>query len=351
MASSKSKGIIIGITCFVLVLLCAAGGFLFYYLNRPIVKINEAIEEEDIDTVVELFDKLSKEEEILEVQDKMYDYSKELKDGFVDEEIDFDEVEEKFDLLGEKILDGNSQFEKLVRAVNELNESRKAYEAGIEAFEKEDYEGAIEEFEKVIKKDDNFEDAKKKIEECKEFLKVDVTGTYRASIDISSLILQYMGQSNGSGFGIPVKVDFVFELIDDENGKAYLDVKNFDLLYDGIVKIASVYAKKMIAEQYGVPEDKLETYVKLLYGKSLDEAIKDEIPLDDIKEMIPLDPTPFNYTVDDNNIVKIVTGDPSENYEMSIVDKGLSLDRAQGPGVDGLLAAGLELPIVFEKEN
>ena len=83
----KKNGLIIFLILLVMIL-AGAGVFAYLYFNRPILKINKAIEEDDIETVSELYDSLSKESEILDVQDQMLDKSKELEQGFVDGELD-----------------------------------------------------------------------------------------------------------------------------------------------------------------------------------------------------------------------------------------------------------------------
>ena len=348
--SGTKKTVIVTVAAILLALLAAGAGFGFYYFNRPILKINNAIQEKDIETVNDLYGSLKKESEILEVQDQMLDYATELSDDFIKGDIDYDSVQEQYDLLGENILDDNSRFNKLERSVNTLNNSRIAFKNGQKAYKSGDYEKAVEEFGKVIKDDENFDEAVAKIEECKQLLKPDVKGVYRTTIDLAKILAGYLDMSLTGALSIPINVDFVFEFTDDENGTAYLDIKDYDELADSVIKMVTVFAKKSIANELGASESDVDTYVKLIYGKSLEEVIADEANIDELKAMMPQDKVPFYYTVEDDEVI-ITSDSDDEKYIMSVHDGELHLDEASGNSIDELLDAGLELPLVFRKDK
>lgn len=342
----KKTGLIIFLILLIMIL-AGAGVFAYLYLNRPILKINKAIEEDDIETVSELYGSLSKESEILDVQDQMLDKCRELEQGFIDEELDYDFVTEQFDILGEEILEDNSRFDKIVKNVNTLNTSRISFDEGMKAFEKEDYEGAIEAFSKVIKDDENFDKAQAKIEECRELMKPDITGSYRAKIDVSSVILQYVGASGSSP--IPITLDIVIEITDESNGCVYMDIKDPEGLYDSLVKLVTYYAKKNLAAQYGISEDNLDNYAKLFLGKSVEELVKDEMNLDDLKETLLLDKTYFTYTIDEDT-VNVLQPESGETFDLNIHDDDLYLEERSAGSLAQIGSYGIEFPLIFNKE-
>ncbi|MCR4787803.1 MAG: hypothetical protein K5888_04380 [Lachnospiraceae bacterium] len=345
--SKKKTGLIILIVLLFL-LLAGAGVFCFYYFNRPILKINKAIEEDNIEEVADLYGSLSKESEMLDVQDLMLDRCKDLEEGFVNEKYEYDFVQEQFDILGEEILEDNSRFNKIVKNINILNNSRNAYDAGIEAFEKEDYETAIEEFSKVIKDDGNFENAQSKIEECKALMKPDVTGVYRAKIDVADIIMSYMGVAGGSS-PLPLTIDFVIEITDDVNGSAYVDLKDPDAMIETVIKIVTALTKKKIADEYGVSEANLDSYLKILMGKSVEEMIRDEVNIDELKKMIPLEKTPFTYTVEEDVVHADYEGSTG-GFNLYIHDEGLYLEEDSKNEMGEFSSMGLEFPLIFYKE-
>ncbi len=342
----KKTGLVIFLILLLLIL-AGAGVFAYLYFTRPILKINKAIEEDDIETVSELYSSLSKESEMLDVQDRMLDKCKELEQGFVDEELDYDFVSDQLDVLGKEILEDNSRYEKIVKNVNILNTSRLSFDEGMEAFEKEDYEAAIEAFSRVIKDDDNFDKAQAKIEECRELMKPDITGSYRAKIDLSQALMQLAGFSGTSP--LPLNIDIVLEFVDDSNGCFYMDVKDPEGLYDSMVKVITFYAKKSLAQQYGISEDNLDNYAKMFLGKSVEDLVKDEMNLDDLKDSLYLDKTFFIYTLDED-AVQVVQPDSNDTLELDIHDDDLYLEESSAGSLAEISSYGIEFPLIFSKE-
>ena len=347
MKKRKNKtGLVIMISV-LLLLLAGAGIFAYLYFNRPILKINKAIEEDDIETVSELYGSLSKESEILEVQDRMLDKSKDLEKGFIEEELDYEYVTEQLNILGDEILIDNSRFDRIVKNVNLLNSSRLSYEEGMKAFKNEDYESALEAFSRVIKDDDNFDKAQAKIEECRQLLKPDITGIYRAKIDLSDVMMKFLGLSGSSP--IPLNLDVAVDITDDSNGYFYMDIKDPEALYDSMIKVVTYFTKKSIAQQYGISEDNIESYVKMIFGKSIEDMVKDEVNIDDISELMYLENTYFTYTVNDDWVYVTLT-DANESIELRIRDDDLYLEKHLAGSLSELGSYGVEFPLVFRKE-
>ena len=113
--SKKNHGPIIAIII-AIVLLLAAGGGLYYYLYyiKPFNDIKTAIENEDIDEVVDLYENLRRDEDRLYVQEEMLGYFEKTVKSYKREKIDFDDVEDLYKVLGKKILKKNEEFDDLM---------------------------------------------------------------------------------------------------------------------------------------------------------------------------------------------------------------------------------------------
>ena len=87
--SKKNHGPIIAIII-AIVLLLAAGGGLYYYLYyiKPFNDIKTAIENEDIDEVVDLYENLRRDEDRLYVQEEMLGYFEKTVKSYKREKID-----------------------------------------------------------------------------------------------------------------------------------------------------------------------------------------------------------------------------------------------------------------------
>ena len=152
-----------------LVLLLAGGGVLAYiFLNRPVDKINTALESGDIETVVELYGSLSADKDKEEVSKKLLTYAEEVQDKYSNEKMDYAEAIDILNLLAGASLETDDEIEDIRDYVNRIYASRESF-AAAEAYRASgDYAMALKEYNNVISEDSKYyEKALNAIEEVR----------------------------------------------------------------------------------------------------------------------------------------------------------------------------------------
>lgn len=156
----------------ILVLLLAGGGVLaFMFLNRPIGKINKALEAGDIKTVVELYGNLSNDKDKAEVSEKLLSYAEEARDGYLNEDIGYEEALDTLSLLSGARLETNHEIDAILELVNRIYFSRESYVAAEAYRANGEYAMALENYDDVIADDTLYYDkAQTAMEEVKKEL-------------------------------------------------------------------------------------------------------------------------------------------------------------------------------------
>lgn len=179
----------------ILVLLLAGGGVLaFLFLNRPIGKINKALEAGDITTAVELYENLSNDKDKAEVSERLLIYAEEARDNYLSEDIDYEEALDILSLLADARLETDDEIDSILAFVNRIYASRESY-AAAEAYRANgEYAMALESYDDVIADDTRYYDkAQTAIEEVKKELissTIDEayalmnSGDYQAAMDL-----------------------------------------------------------------------------------------------------------------------------------------------------------------------
>lgn len=284
----KKTGIIIAV---VLILAVLGGGAYagHWYFHRPIMLITKAIEENDIKTVVELFNELDEETDIDYVEKCMASYATKLQESFINHDKDYDEVMDELELLGKDILKDNSRYERIITDINDLNQSRENFEKAEKAFKKEDYEKASELYAKVsMHDDDNYEAAKEKIEEIKKLMIPDVIGTWRTTIDMAPAVVSLanigtygIDSSILSKFTFPVDLLLLFN--EDDTCVISCDSEEMagraDEMIDALLDLGVVVA----AKELGMSVEELDKYIKMVYGKDTKSMLYEEAGGDRLK--------------------------------------------------------------------
>lgn len=161
------------IKIFFVVLLCViiAGGSLFgvlYYkwYTSPEQELIRALKNEDYNRAVSIYngdydgdDKTIKKA----LEDRIETIRQNFKNGKMEYSVALDELGTICTMNVSGIYDKASEA---IGYVNKLNESKKAYNSAKELYAKKDYYEALKKYKKVIKEDNNYEDAQKKLNEC-----------------------------------------------------------------------------------------------------------------------------------------------------------------------------------------
>lgn len=165
----KKKGKAGLIVAIVVLLLVLAGGgvFVFMRMNSPAKKIAAAFAANDIDTVVELYEKVG-DKEMDEVVSQAREYAEELTEGYLDGtgEQDYKAVSDTLSKLYGSVLNGDSKLAEWIYTVEVVDDSRSAFKLAESYKEAGNYVEALGEYAKVIKEDElNYAQAQQAIGE------------------------------------------------------------------------------------------------------------------------------------------------------------------------------------------
>lgn len=331
-------GIIVAAVLTFIFMSAGAIGTVSWY-NRPAKRIDRAIRRNDIETVTELYGELKTEEDELSVQQRMVSLAEELKDDYLRGERDYDELMYTYDLLNEEILAWDDDFIKLKRLVENVEDSREAYEEAEELFDKEDYAGARKKYMLVIEDDDlNYANACKAIEECEKKIADKIVSTWTVEYDFGE-ILEYDSYYYGDSYSLPAKIIFDFR----ENGMSSMSVEIVNK--DMWVEEFADYYTSLFEEYYGVSGDELDEYLEYMGYESMDEWIEEDIVY------IENECDTFEYFYD-GSILSVWLDDTSYGEEIvaDIEDDTMTLTNSSD-GWNYWYDMGLNLPLVLTRDN
>lgn len=347
MTKKKKRALIITLIIAIVILIAAGTtlGVMYYLNNRPIVKVNKAIEEKDYRTVSDLYDEL-KDDEKTEVTNRMAKLSSDLRKEYEQDESRYDYVIEVYDILGEKVLKDNATYKSNVEKVAELKASKDAFANGKSAMEGEEYELAIEYFEQVIKNDSNYDEAQQLIEECRALMPVDIVGTWICKVDCAQVIAKQAGAIGNliPSLLIPVRVDFD----EDGTGMAYISDTDLEDIIQTVTDLAMDTIINTYCKKYGMSESKLNIMTKMLYGKTAREYAKQEIR-NTVKNTLNSFDCSFTY---ENSGKEIVATD-SKGGKINLELNGdiLLLKDGDSEAVTALKNYEFELPLEFTRSD
>ena len=167
----KKKGKAGLIVAIVVLLLVLAGGgvFVFMRMNSPAKKIAAAFAANDIDTVVELYEKVG-DKEMDEVVSQAREYAEKLTEGYLDGtgEQDYKTVSNTLSKLQGSVLSGDKELAGWISTIESVEDSRSAFKLAESYKEAGNYVEALGEYAKVIKEDElNYAQAQQAIEETR----------------------------------------------------------------------------------------------------------------------------------------------------------------------------------------
>lgn len=305
----------------VVIVLCAVGGFLIWY-NQPMNRINRAFEAADYETVVNLYGRLSKEDDIREVENRLIDIAQDYHNDYIKEKCSYKDIKSFFELITEDILRKNKKVTRLNDEIDEVNQSRIVYNDGLVSMENNELLTAIQCFEAVSELDkvykekadeyiiqckneyidsvlvdvdvcielEQYEIAQEqvidaleifpdderldeKLKEINALMYSDIEGTWSTTYDFGSLIAAEMGIS-GYKVYFPAELVFVF---DGKNMNMYVDENSIRPALDAMTADAeSMEALYAVAEDYGVNKFEADILVKLMYGGSYSAFLMDQ---------------------------------------------------------------------------
>jgi len=339
----KSKtGLIIGIVAAVIVL-AGVGGFL-YYINRPIYKVEKALENNDMETVCEYYDRLTAVQKD-EVDESILDYCEDLYDKYEDEEADYDEIMEELEMIEDDALGSNQDFQEILKKVDTLKSSREAFTEAEELFKNEDYKAAAEKYSEVADFDKNYKKANEKREECFEIILKELEGTWVFNANVGEAILRQAGYPSDDSFEFIMLFKMDFNA--DGTGRLYLDGSNHEENMEKIVDYVIDYEIKHSNDPSMTPEE-LDKLFRSVYGTSFKEFMMDAMRDSIDPEEIYGEDASFTYTNDFDTIH--VEYDDGGSDEYTFEDGRLVMDNASTETTEIFRQMSIEFPIYFDKE-
>lgn len=342
--NKKSAAPIIVIIAAAILLLVA--GFGAFWFTRPIQKINRAISADDTATVAANFTKLTKDADIESVQEKMLEKCEALCDQYYDEEIDYDTVMDTYELLEDDVLADNKDFAKLVEKVDAMKDSRDSWDKAEKAFADEDYETALENYEKVINDDSNYKKAQDQITACQELMTPDIVGEWEIELNMAKIILDSTGYDGDFDTSIPFPVTLVFEFDDDGTGMYYIDTDN---LVDKVTPFMDMFIDVLLQqtiEESGMTEEELNEMCEDFYGMSLKEYVMEFADYDSLFDEFDSMYEYFDYEVDGKNVTVDSWDGGHDEFHF---DKGQLVFDTDDDEIFGEL--DIELPLRLDKRD
>ena len=152
-------GLVIAIILIVLLLAGGAAAAYFFIFASPAKKINKAIEAGNMETVVELYDKVNSEKDKDEIKENLLSYTEKLENAYMSEQEEYDSVKDTLVLLQENILDDSDELQERINRIDNVKKSRDAFKDAQECEAGgtwEDYYDAISYYEEVIPEDSGY---------------------------------------------------------------------------------------------------------------------------------------------------------------------------------------------------
>jgi len=341
----NNKGKISTILIVILAIVVLAGAFVVYWFNRPIYKVNKAIEANDIETVAKYFGKLSAEDKE-EVQKQMVVYCGNLNDDYIEEDIEYDDIMEQYDILGEEVLEGNETFEFLLENTKLLKVSREAYVTGMAAYEKGEYEKALEDLKKVVSDDKNYKKALKAIKDCENKLLPDVDGVWVCGLDVGKAIAKKASVFMLSEISFNMNVYMQFNK--DGTGMLYIDKDElkedlYEYMDKALDKVLEAYAKNI-----GLTKKAFELSFKKQYGMSIKEYLLSLIDVDNNLALFTSTSMEFDYVLEGDKVTITSKVDGSTNEFKRVYDE-IQIEAANDALTKEIKKYGIDMPLVFKR--
>ena len=320
----KKKGKAGLIVAIVVLLLVLAGGgvFVFMRMNSPAKKIAAAFAANDIDTVVELYEKVG-DKEMDEVVSQAREYAEKLTEGYLDGtgEQDYKTVSNTLSKLQGSVLSGDRELAGWISTIESVEDSRSAFKQAESYKEAGSYVEALGEYAKVIKEDElNYAQAQQAIEETKNLYREAVIqeakvyeesgnyteayevyeealtvlegdeqilsaiseskkvlyGTWSMDVDISEVLNQEMGDEF-AGFDGKLVVTLKFDFNEDGTFKMYADSDALKESFAGWMDSFVAFSVNIMYEEFeemGLSKEEADELVQSAYSCTMEEYIR-----------------------------------------------------------------------------
>ena len=320
----KKKGKAGLIVAIVVLLLALAGGgvFVFMRMNSPAKKIAAAFAANDIDTVVELYEKVG-DKEMDEVVSQAREYAEKLTEGYLDGtgEQDYKTVSNTLSKLQGSVLSGDRELAGWISTIESVEDSRSAFKQAESYKEAGSYVEALGEYAKVIKEDElNYAQAQQAIEETKNLYREAVIqeakvyeesgnyteayevyeealtvlegdeqilsaiseskkvlyGTWSMDVDISEVLNQEMGDEF-AGFDGKLVVTLKFDFNEDGTFKMYADSDALKESFAGWMDSFVAFSVNIMYEEFeemGLSKEEADELVQSAYSCTMEEYIR-----------------------------------------------------------------------------
>lgn len=151
-------GVIVLIVALVVLLAggAAAGAFLFW--NRPVNRINRALEKNDLAAVAELYPQLSSDKDREEISARLLEYAEVRRDAYLGEEADYETVYDELLEIASADSKEDGQIEEILELLTEIKASRDSYAAAEQYRADGSYEMALAAYAGVIPEDTAYYD-------------------------------------------------------------------------------------------------------------------------------------------------------------------------------------------------
>lgn len=311
--AKKKGGVIVAIIIVILLLVLAGIGVAAYLIiNSPDMKIKKAVENNDIETICELYSDVKSDDVKKFVSDSMYNYVCDLEDQYVSEDIDYDTMKSDFDALGKAVLKKDKEFKTLVEDMDALKESRDNFKAAEKSFKNEDYQTAYDQYALVIKDDSNYKTAQKKMEECLEAMIPDVCGEYVYDYDLGPDLMDRLGLVD-SGYTVYCPITINIDFYEDGTGRMYYDEDNYKAGMELAMEDLKDVVYGVLKEEAGLTKKEVDQFYKDTGYDSVDDWIYETCNLSNYDDYYAISLFDFEYEVIDENNIHIIEGPDSEN--------------------------------------
>lgn len=360
--------IVLIIVIIVLILLLAGGGLLaFLFLNRPIHKINKALEAGDMERVVELYGDLSGDEDKEAVSEELLSYAKKVRDDYLKEKngMDYATAIEILNMLAGASLETDDEIEDIRTLVNDINESREAF-AAAEAYRADgDYEAALEEYAKVISDDTSYYDkAQEAIEETEQELQDAIAeagkalvGTWELKCDMADIMHDELG-SDFEDFESSLEMTILIDFNEDGTFKLYVDESSFVESFNGWLDDFIAYGVEVLYEMFeednGMSREEVDGYIMDSFGMSMEELMREMFASElDVDLLVSEMKTTGTYETRYDRLYLIEKYDVLDEDEyniFSVSGNKLTLELPEGADEEDYeILPELSYPLTFQK--
>lgn len=335
------------ITLLVIIVLVGGAGA-GYYFTRPAFKVDKAVEANDMSKVSALYPKL-KEEKKTEVQHDVLLYCGELLNSYVNQEREYDDVMAQLSPLAEGVMKDNAEFGNILDGMEMYKTSRESWAKANEFFDAKDYSAALAAYSEVVKGDYPYEEAQKKIEECRNLMVTMYAGDWYCDIEIGKGMLESQGLED-YGEDVIFPLSFHLALKDDKTATMCVEAENLEENFEKYINNIVDIAVKKVAEEAGVSVAQLNKVIKSKTGMSLEAYVKESLNVGNLVEQLETAVDEYTYELKNETTIVLSKEDGTE-MEVTIEGNELLIEDVGSENAANYKQMGVEVPLRFAKRD